>query len=233
MIALLDPDNPDWFPDPKTAETEPNGLLALGGDLSPKRLLAAYRQGIFPWYSEGQPLLWWSPNPRLVLFPEKFHLSRSLRKTLRRTSAEIHVDRAFAQVMQACAAPRMTGTNKGDGTWITPDILNAYSELHRLGHAHSVEVWLDDALVGGLYGIAMGRVFFGESMFSRIPDGSKMALAGLIHLFGSELDLIDCQVRTNHLISLGAEEIPRQEFLARIQQGCAADMGKDPWPRKP
>jgi leucyl/phenylalanyl-tRNA--protein transferase len=217
MITLLHSQNPQYFPDPQFAETEPNGLLALGGDLSPERLLAAYRQGVFPWYSQGQPLLWWSPDPRLVLFPERLHLSRSLGKALRQTQAEIRFDHSFGQVIRACAAPRA----RQDGTWINPEMLAAYSELHRLGHAHSVEVWQAGELVGGLYGIALGRIFFGESMFSRAENASKMALAGLVHALGNRLDLIDCQVRTLHLVSLGAEEIPRQDFLQRLTLGCA------------
>lgn len=225
MIFLLDSKQPEYFPDPQRAETEPNGLLALGGDLRPERLLAAYRQGIFPWYNEGQPLLWWSPNPRLVLFPQKLHLSRSLRKAMRQSQAEVRFNTSFEEVMLACAAPRA----RQDGTWITQAILDGYSRLHRLGHAHSVEVWLEDELIGGLYGIVMGRIFFGESMFSRMADGSKMALAGLVYALGTGLDLIDCQVRTEHLVSLGAEEIPRQEFLQRIEQGCAAQMLRNPW----
>lgn len=221
MIFLLDAGNPEYFPDPQSAEVEPNGLLALGGDLRPERLLAAYRQGIFPWYSPGQPLLWWSPDPRLVLFPKRLHLSRSLRKALRQSEAEIRFNQSFAQVMQACAAPRA----RQDGTWITPEMLAAYAKLHRLGHAHSIEVWQGDELIGGLYGIVLGGIFFGESMFSRAANASKMALAGLVQALGPALDLIDCQVRTEHLVSLGAEEIPREAFLHRLALGLAAKPG--------
>ncbi|MBF0255143.1 MAG: leucyl/phenylalanyl-tRNA--protein transferase [Gammaproteobacteria bacterium] len=218
MITLLDPLQPQRFPDPETAETEPDGLLAVGGDLSPQRLLAAYRLGIFPWYSETQPILWWSPNPRTLLYPARLHLSRSLKKRLRRCDYQIRFDSAFDQVIAACAAPR----RQDSGTWITPEMRQAYSYLHRLGHAHSVELWQEDFLIGGLYGICIGRAFFGESMFSRVTDGSKIALAGLVHGFGAQLDLIDCQLRTEHLISLGAIEVSRSHFSRQLAQSCAA-----------
>ncbi len=199
------------FPDPDRALDEPNGLLAAGGDLSPERLLHAYRLGVFPWYSAGQPILWWSPDPRAVLFPERMRVSRSLRKTLRQGRFRVTRDTAFREVMDACAAPRPGS----DGTWITPEMLAAYTRLHSLGWAHSVECWRDGRLAGGLYGVAMGRVFFGESMFSRESDASKVALA---HLAGQGYRLIDCQVESEHLARLGAEPIPRRTFRALLDE---------------
>lgn len=213
MIPWLAPNDP--FPPLELALRDPNGLLAASGDLAPERLLDAYRQGIFPWFSEGEPVLWWSPDPRMVLFPVEFKISRSLRKTLNKGHYEIRMDTAFREVMVACAAPR-----KGQpGTWITPRIVAGYSALHEMGHAHSVETWMDGKLVGGLYGVALGRMFFGESMFTRVTDASKIALAHLMdflraHHFG----LIDCQMNTAHLASFGAREIPRTEFSRRLQE---------------
>lgn len=205
------------FPDVELALREPDGLLAIGGDLSTQRLLQAYRSGIFPWYSEGQPILWWSPDPRTVLFPEELKVSRSLAKTLRRGSYRVTLDQAFAQVVDACAAPR----KDQDGTWITPAMKKAYRELHRLGLAHSIESWYQDQLVGGLYGIALGRVFFGESMFSRQTDASKVAFVHLVHwLKDWQYALIDCQVHTPHLASLGARPIARGEFIGLLRQWC-------------
>ncbi|MCB1877268.1 MAG: leucyl/phenylalanyl-tRNA--protein transferase [Chromatiales bacterium] len=203
------------FPDVEEALTEPNGLLAVGGDLSPARLLYAYRHGIFPWYSHDQPILWWSPDPRSVLFPERFQLRRSLSKRMRNAGFELRVDTCFADVMRACAAPR-----KGaDGTWINADMLNAYTRLHQLGIAHSVETWQDGRLVGGLYGLALGRAFFGESMFSQVADASKVALAHLVQGQGpGRFDLVDCQVQSPHLDSLGAVNIPRRDFIALIKR---------------
>jgi leucyl/phenylalanyl-tRNA--protein transferase len=218
MIPLLDPNKPLAFPDPEQAATDPDGLLALGGDLSPERLLAAYRLGIFPWYNENQPILWWSPNPRTLLYPARLHLSRSLKKQLRHSDYDIRFDSDFAAVIDACAAPRR---NQG-GTWITQDMRQAYLRLHQLGHAHTVEVWRDGALVGGLYGVGIGRVFFGESMFSRVSDGSKIALAALVHGVGAQLDLIDCQVRSEHLMSLGAQELERRQFTRQLAISCTA-----------
>jgi len=200
---------PAAFPRPEQALREPNGLLAVGGDLRPERLLAAYRRGIFPWFSEGQPVLWWSPDPRAVFFPERFHCSRSLRRTLRRASFVLRVDRDFRQVMLGCAGPRETQ----DGTWITPDMIDAYDRLHTLGYAHSVEAWQGDHLVGGVYGVAIGRVFFGESMFSRTTDASK---ATLYALCGMGFGMIDCQIANPHLARLGALEVPRADFLALL-----------------
>lgn len=226
MFFLLDPDDPSRFPDPELAEQEPDGLLAMGGDLRPERLLNAYRQGIFPWYSRDEPILWWSPDPRTVLFPEKFHISRSLRKTLRKGDTTIHFDHAFPEVIEACAAPRQSQSD----TWITREMRDAYMELHRLGFAHSVEVRSSNRLVGGLYGIALGKVFFGESMFSRISDGSKMAFAGLVNLLDSwDYQLIDCQVHSDHLISLGAEEISRQRFRQFLDDFCPSPEPPDHW----
>jgi leucyl/phenylalanyl-tRNA--protein transferase len=202
------------FPPVTRALRSPNGLLAAGGDLSVARLLEAYRNGIFPWFSEGEPILWWSPDPRMVLVPREFRVSHSLRKTLRNGRYEVRVDFDFEHVMQACAAPR-----KGmHGTWIHEEMVAAYGELHSMGYAHSVETWMGNELAGGLYGIAIGRMFYGESMFSRRTDASKIALAHL----AAQLDrwnfgMIDCQMNTPHLASLGAREIPRKEFIARLR----------------
>ncbi|MBU0687886.1 MAG: leucyl/phenylalanyl-tRNA--protein transferase [Gammaproteobacteria bacterium] len=213
MILLLQEDTP--FPSVTQALSHPNGLLAAGGDLSPARLLDAYRHGIFPWFGEGDPILWWSPDPRMVLIPQAFKLSHSLRKTLRRGAYQLRTDTAFEQVMRACAAPR----DGQDGTWIQEQMVQAYCELHRLGHAHSVETWMEDQLVGGLYGIAIGKMFYGESMFSRRSDASKIALAHLCaQLQRWDFGMIDCQMNTPHLASLGAREIPRNEFLSRLQE---------------
>lgn len=217
-LPWLDPRNDDQpFPAPNRALTEPNGLLAGGGSLNPRRLLQAYRQGIFPWYSSGQPILWWSPNPRLVLFPEGVNLSRSLRKTLRNGPFTVTADATFGAVIDACAAPRAPG----EGTWITPDMRRAYCRLHQLGHAHSIETWRQGELVGGLYGVAVGRVFYGESMFSGASNASKVALAALAaQLRRWDFALIDCQVRTDHLLRLGAVDIPRETFLQLLDRYC-------------
>lgn len=201
------------FPPLENALTNPNGLLAAGGDLSPKRLLEAYSNGIFPWFSENEPVLWWSPNPRMVLFPDELKISRSLRRTLKKGRYQIRTDYAFGEVIQACAMPR-----KGQaGTWIHPEMTNAYTALHEMGLAHSVETWMDDVLVGGLYGVSLGKVFFGESMFSQVSDASKIALVHLVRqLQYWKFGLIDCQVRTNHLENLGAREISRVEFSQKL-----------------
>lgn len=215
------------FPPVEQALDDPPGLLAAGGELTPEWLLAAYRRGIFPWYSEGQPILWWSLDPRLVLSPAAMRVSRSLGKTLRRGSFEVRFDTAFAQVIEACAAPR----DGASGTWITPEMQRAYIAMHELGHAHSVEAWQDGALVGGLYGMAIGGVFFGESMFSRKTDASKVCLAHLTrHLESLKFAVIDCQMTTAHLVSLGACEISRAEFCRLIE--LHADAGPPPghWP---
>ncbi|KQQ33493.1 leucyl/phenylalanyl-tRNA--protein transferase [Duganella sp. Leaf126] len=223
MIPWLEADTP--FPDVSTALTrEAPGLLAAGADLSPQRLLTAYRHGIFPWFSEGQPILWWSTDPRMVLMTAQFRISDSLRKTLRkverdRTSGDggrwqVRFDSAFEDVMRACAAPR----RDGPGTWISEDIIAGYTGLHRLGYAHSAEVWLDGALVGGAYGVSIGRMFYGESMFARVTDGSKIALAYLVSfLLHHGVQMIDCQQETGHLASLGAAPIPRTQFLAHLR----------------
>lgn len=222
---LLDP-RCAVFPDAELALDDPDGLLAIGGDLSPERLLQAYRHGIFPWYSEEQPILWWTPNPRAVLFPERLSVSRSLRKALRRGSFRVTLDTAFPEVVTACAAPR-----GGDpGTWITPQMDAAYRRLHALGFAHSVESWEGDELVGGLYGVALGRMFFGESMFSRRTDASKVAFVHLVRqLEAWGFPLVDCQVASDHLASLGAEEIPRREFTALLDRYCEQPGVPLPW----
>ena len=209
MIFLLD-ENPNTpFPDVSLAEKEPDGLLAVGGDLTPQRLIQAYQLGIFPWFTEGEPILWWSPDPRTVLYPEKIRISRSLRKTLRKKVYRVSFDHNFDDVIQGCAAPR----DDSPGTWLVPEMIEAYHQQHQLGLAHSVEVWKNDQLVGGLYGMAIGGVFFGESMFSRARDSSKVALVYLSkQLQEWGFKMIDCQVYTRHLASLGAEEIPRQLF---------------------
>jgi len=207
-VFLLGQD-PEGFPPPERADR--SGLLAVGGDLSPSRLLAGYRRGIFPWYSEGQPILWHSPDPRFVLQPGQLHLPRSLEKVLRRRVYEIRADTAFSEVLTACAESPRPGQ---DGTWITSGMHAAYVALHRLGHAHSVEAWKDGTLVGGLYGVALGRVFFGESMFTRAPDASKAAFATISRaLFDAGCLLIDCQVETEHLARFGAADITRRRFL--------------------
>lgn len=214
-------DPPDAFPPPDRALTQPSGLLAAGGDLSVARLLAAYRRGIFPWYEEGQPILWWSPNPRAVLQPAEVHVSRSLARTLRRGNFSVTADRAFAEVIDACAMPRRSGP----GTWITAAMAAAYTRLHTKGYAHSIEVWHDGRLVGGLYGVALGAVFFGESMFSRMTDASKVALARLsVHLVSRQFQLIDCQVDSPHLRSLGAELISRAAFNSRLAELLPLDV---------
>ncbi|MBF0341061.1 MAG: leucyl/phenylalanyl-tRNA--protein transferase [Magnetococcales bacterium] len=219
------------FPDPSLAEKE--GVLAVGGDLSPRRLLAAYSEGIFPWYSPGEPILWWSPDPRLILEPGELHLSHSLKKTLRRQTYLVTFDCAFPLVIRACAALRENGTV---GTWITREMERAFTRLHRLGVAHSVESWsLDEEsgaprLAGGLYGLALGGVFFGESMFSLQPDASKAAFATLVgHLLRRGFDLIDCQVASAHLLRFGAREIPRELFLTRLRHSLRKPVPAGLW----
>ena len=213
MIGWLNPG--DLFPPAETALVDPNGLLCAGLELTPELVLAAYERGIFPWYSEGQPVLWWSPDPRMVLTPQDFNLHRSLRKTLKSSRFEIRTDTSFEAVMRACAEPRP----EQGGTWISEAIIEAYSALHRAGFAHSVETWMDGELVGGLYGIALGRVFFGESMFIRRTDASKIAFAHLIvQLKRWQFELIDCQQKTDHLASLGAAPISRSDFLERLSR---------------
>lgn len=203
------------FPPPELALIEPNGLLALGGDLSCKRLIQAYSKGIFPWFNEDEPILWWSPDPRMVLFPAELKIARSLRKALQKHNYQVSADRSFDQVIAACAAPRR---NKG-GTWINPGMIEAYRELHRMGHAHSVETWIDGKLSGGLYGVALGRAFFGESMFSRTTDASKIAFVHLVkQLARWRFGIIDCQMKTAHLASFGAREIPRTQFTRTVEE---------------
>ena len=215
MIPWLHNNSP--FPPLSRALAEPNGLLAAGGELSAERLINAYSNGIFPWYSDDQPLLWWSPDPRMVLVPREVKISRSLGKRLRKRGKqdfEIRVDSAFESVMRACAAPR----DGQSGTWITDDMVAAYSELHRRGLAHSVETWINGELAGGLYGVALGRMFYGESMFTRATDASKIALAHLaIQLARWQFGLIDCQMQTAHLASMGAREIPRADFVRQLK----------------
>lgn len=222
----LDPNDKISFPDVSEALLEPDGLLAIGGDLSTERLLVAYRHGIFPWYSDGQPILWWSPNPRAVLFPSELIISRSLRKSLKREDYTVKVDTAFERVIQACAKPRKDGL----GTWITDDMMRAYIRLYKQGHAHCVEVWRNNALVGGLYGIGMGKVFFGESMFSTQTDASKIAFAYLTRQIQRwNFALIDCQVYSDHIGSLGARVIPREDFIALLVKYCDLPSKTENW----
>ena len=222
-IAWLDPRHPEWFPDVKSALQEPNGLLAAGGDLSPQRLINAYRLGIFPWYSEGQPILWWSPDPRLVLFPRELHVSRSLVRTIRQAQFSITLDTAFEQVIRQCSQPR----KNQDGTWITEEMIYAYCQLHTLGWAHSVECWQNQKLVGGLYGVAIGKVFFGESMFSTVPNSSKVAFVHLLHqLIKKGYRMIDCQVETSHLEKFGAKPISRIDFIQKLAE--YGEMNNEP-----
>ena len=218
MIGWLNPGDP--FTAAETALADPNGLLCAGLELSPQLVLAAYERGIFPWYSEGQPVLWWSPDPRMVLRPQDFNLHRSLRKTLKSSYFEIRTDTSFEAVMRACAEPRP----EQGGTWINEAIIDAYSALHSAGFAHSVETWVDDELVGGLYGIALGKVFFGESMFMRRTDASKIAFSHLVaQLKRWQFELIDCQQKTEHLASLGAAPISRADFLQRLSRLVHSD----------
>lgn len=225
-LTLLRPDDPpETFPDPAQALDSPNGLLALGGDLSPERLLAAYRRGIFPWYEDGQPIMWWSPDPRAVLLPGELHVSRSLRRTLRSNRYMVSADRDFAGVISACA-----GTRALQGTWITAEMRAAYLELHELGHAHSIETWHGDRLVGGVYGLGIGRVFFGESMFSTESDASKVALAALMReLTGRGFGLLDCQIETGHLNSLGSRLMGRTEFVSAVSRLTASPLQESSW----
>jgi leucyl/phenylalanyl-tRNA--protein transferase len=213
------------FPDPALAE--PDGLLAVGGDLRPERLLEAYARGIFPWFDDKSPILWWSPDPRLVLEPKDLHVSRSLARTLRRGTFRVSADEAFERVIRRCAEKGRPGQR---GTWITHDMIAAYQELHRLGFAHSFEAWEGDALAGGLYGVSLGAAFFGESMFADARDASKIAFArGVEWLASRGVGLVDCQVRTEHLVSLGAREIPRDAFLARVEAALEAPTLRGRW----
>lgn len=213
------PGSPVLFPPPEAALERPNGLLAAGGDLSPERVLAAYRHGIFPWYEDGQPILWWSPDPRTVIFPAELHLSRRFRRDLRRRPFTASFDTDFAAVVRGCARAE----DPEAGTWITADMMAAYQALHELGRAHSVEVWQEDQLAGGLYGVALGRAFFAESMFSRASNASKAALAHLAAMLGANgFRFIDCQLHSAHLARLGARDLPRGEFLGLLATALAA-----------
>jgi leucyl/phenylalanyl-tRNA--protein transferase len=225
VIPFLRPADP--FPPVSKALRSPAGLLCAGADLSPKRLVDAYSRGIFPWFSAGDPILWWSPHPRMVLFPEELKVSRSLRKALARETFETRFDTAFRAVITACAAPREPGA----GTWIVPEMVEAYVRLHELGVAHSVESWKDGELAGGLYGVHLGRVFFGESMFSRATDASKVALVKLVErVTALGVRVIDCQQATGHLASLGAREIPRREFVQLLSESIQYPPTGSPWP---
>jgi len=220
-LGLRDP-----FPPVEQALVEPNGLLAAGGDLSPARLLDAYARGIFPWFNDEDPVLWWSPDPRMVLLPRELHLSRSLRRTIRSQEFTVTFDRAFQGVMEGCAGPR----DKQDGTWITADMMRAYTRMAELGHAHSVEAWADGELAGGLYGVAVGRIFYGESMFTRRSNASKVAVSWLARQLDRwQFELIDCQMSTEHLASLGAREVPRADFLRRLERAIALPPVPVPW----
>ncbi len=215
-----------YFPPVETALADPNGLLAMGGDLSPARLLDAYRHGIFPWFNPGEPILWWSPDPRMVLVPGEVRVTRSLAKRLRNAGFELRVDSAFAEVMRACGAPREGAA----GTWISPAMIAAYTRLFDAGYAHSIETWRNGRLVGGLYGVAIGRMFYGESMFSREPDASKVALVRLARQLQQwGFGLIDCQMETAHLASMGARALPRAEFTARLAELVNLPHLSGPW----
>lgn len=213
------------FPPPHLATKE--GLLAVGGDLRPERLLLAYQKGIFPWYSQGEPLLWWSPDPRLVLFPAELKVSRSLRKTIRKSIYTITIDRDFEQVIRSCANVRL---DQSEGTWITVEMQEAYCRLHELGYAHSVECWHGSSLVGGLYGVSLGHAFFGESMFSTMSDASKVCLVSLVKvMLENHLAFIDCQVATGHLIRMGARNVPRREFLSYLSKALQYPTVSGKW----
>lgn len=224
MIPWIDEQYPD-FPDPETACEEPDGLLAAGGDLSPQRLITAYALGIFPWYSDGQPILWWSPNPRCVIRPKDVHISRSLKKHIRREPVRLSFNENFEEVIYQCAR-----YGSEEGSWITDEMREAYCQLHEQKLAHSVEVWQGESLVGGLYGIAIGRCFFGESMFSHATNASKVAFAALCRqLWRWQYELIDCQIENPHLRSLGATTIPRTEFLSILEQNRQHSCLEHPW----
>jgi leucyl/phenylalanyl-tRNA--protein transferase len=224
MIPWLEAGDP--FPPVERALEAPNGLLAAGADLSVPRLVQAYENGIFPWYSEGQPVLWWSPDPRMVLAPSELRIPRSLKKRLAKRDYEVRADTAFEDVIRSCAAPR-TGQ---EGTWITDDMMEAYTSLHRAGHAHSVETWIGGELAGGLYGVELGRMFYGESMFTLAPDASKIALVHLArHLARRGCGLIDCQMATAHLARFGAREIPRAEFMLKLANLVNYPRTGDTW----
>lgn len=226
-LPFLELDQPEQFPDPSQALAEPNGLLAFGGDLSTTRLLAAYRQGIFPWFSEGEPIMWWSPDPRCIFRTSDLKINRSLRRQLAGKNWHVTVDKAFAQVVHGCAAPRPDGSGT---TWIVPSMIEAYVRLHRMGHAHSVEVWDGDQLVGGIYGIAVGKLFCGESMFSRQSGGSKLALIELARLLRERgFPIIDAQVANAHTLGMGAREIPRATYLDVVRRLADMPDPTDTW----
>jgi len=230
-LSWLSPeDPPDAFPDVKLALQEPDGLVAAGGDLSNARLLAAYKAGIFPWYEAGQPILWWSPDPRCVLRPDELHVSRRLAQALKSSALMLSFNQSFGEVVEACAGPRRSQQE----TWITPEMAAAYEHLHAAGWAHSIEIWDGDELVGGLYGVCIGRVFFGESMFSTVPNTSKMAMIGLTqYMLANNLELIDCQVVSAHLVTLGARTIPRARFIEILRHACEPVTRHENWPEKP
>ena len=220
---------PDWFPPLDQALRDPPGLLAAGGDLTPTRLLAAYQRGVFPWYSAQQPILWWSPDPRMVLFPNEFNISRSLSKTIRNGPFTTQVDTAFETTIRECAAPRRSGPE----TWLNEEMIRAYEQLYALGYGHSIETYHGDRLVGGLYGIRLGSIFFGESMFSRESDASKVAIARLVdECRARDIQLIDCQVASSHLASLGAREVSRNEFVGLLKRHARLEPN-DRWAKTP
>ena len=228
VMWLSADDPPDSFPPVSQALLEPDGLLAAGGDLSAARLLYAYRNGIFPWYDEGQPLLWWSPDPRCVFMAGDFHVSRRLRRELRASTTEIRINSAFSELIHACAGPRKSA----QGTWITPAMVKAFEDLHEQGWAHSIEVWRTGELIGGLYGLAIGKAFFGESMFSKMPNASKMALLYIANrLNNGDLELLDCQLISSHLLSLGARIVPRSDFVQTLGKACKTLRPQPGWPR--
>jgi len=225
FVAALEDDDP--FPPLEQALQEPNGLLAIGGDLTPPRLLEAYRHGIFPWFNDDNPILWWSPDPRMVLFPDELKVSRSLAKRLKQQDYEVRYDTAFREVIQACAAsPRP----RQGGTWISPEMVEAYCRLFGLGYAHSAETWMDGELAGGLYGVAIGRMFYGESMFHRRPDASKIAFVHLVRQLQQQgCGMIDCQMKTAHLERFGAREIARNKFVGKLAEWVNYPQTPGPW----
>lgn len=226
IVWLSERDSPDAFPPVDRALREPDGLLAAGGDLSAARLIAAYQRGIFPWYSQGQPILWWCPDPRAVLFPQDFVTSRSLLKTIRNKGFETRLDTAFDEVIALCGS----STVRPGGTWLSPEMQSAYADMHSLGYAHSVETWYEGRLVGGLYGVAVGRVFYGESMFSLERDASKVALRRLCdELIARDFHMIDCQMATPHLLSLGAQLIPRTQFISQLTEHARRNDQPGQW----
>jgi leucyl/phenylalanyl-tRNA--protein transferase len=227
MVSWLSPDDPpEAFPDLGGPGEDPEGLVAAGGDLTTARLIAAYQRGIFPWYEDGQPILWWSPDPRCVIYPRAVHIPRRLARTLRQKPFELTTDRCFTQVIDACAAPR----RYTDGTWITAEMRRAYLQLHQQGHAHSVEAWQDRRLVGGIYGVVLGKVFFGESMFSLARDASKVVLISLAQALSTAgFYCLDCQLPSPHLFTLGAKLIPRTRFLAELEEHCPPNAEVPDW----